>query len=420
MAYHNITTKLPNRKMFERFKINNKFVDKNGEIYLITICIENYDIISNNMGYDVALEYIEKFGKILENEFINIGEVFHFETNKFGAVFLVEDLKNINIIVERMKTAIEINKISFYSELSIGIAVYENGNNLEEILKKAETARNYSKNKLVDYIIYENSLEKNDIERMNVLLELKEAISKNQLELYFQPKVNISENKVYGAEALIRWKHPTKGLIPPIKFIPYLEETTLINDVTKWVIENTLKKIVQWNNEGIFIKVAVNISVTNLYDKEFISFIESSLKKYNVNSKSIEFEITEGKNIEHFDMIVGILKKVKNIGIKISIDDFGTGYSSLAYIKQLPIDSIKIDRIFINNINSDINNREIVSATISIAETFGLEVVAEGIESDKELDILKKLRCNIVQGFLFSKPLPDKEFIKWLRENNMF
>lgn len=420
MAYYNINTNLPNRKMYEKYDIRKKYEENLENTYIGVINIENYDAIVNNFSYDTGIGYIESFGIKLKANFENIGEVFHFETHKFVIVFSAKDINIVKYKMENMKNIILLKNIILYSELSIGLVKYESKYSNMNLMKRADTARTHSKKKLSDFLIFNEEMENYDIEKMQILGELKEAIKKGELELYFQPKVDmINSNNLTGVEALIRWNHPVKGIIPPIKFIPYLEETTLINEVTKWVYETSLKKIVSWQEKGVNTKIAINISVTNLCDKEFHFYVEEMLKLYKVNPENIEFEITEGKSIEHFESIILVLKKLKEIGIKLSIDDFGTGYSSLAYIKRLPIDYIKIDRMFIKNINEDKNNQKIVSAAISIAETFGLKVVAEGIECNKEWDTLKVMSCDIGQGYLFAKPMSEKDFMSWYENNKI-
>ena len=420
MAYYNMNTNLPNRKMYEKYDILQKYGENLENTYIGVINIENYDAIVNNFSYDTGTGYIESFGSKLKANFENIGEVFHFETDKFVIVFSAKDINIVKYKMENMKNIILLKNIILYSELSIGLVKYESKYSNMNLMKKADTARTNSKKNLSDFLLFNEKMENYDIEKMQILGELKEAIKKGELELYFQPKVEMSNsNKLMGVEALIRWNHPVKGIIPPIKFIPYLEETTLINEVTKWVYETSLKKIVSWQEKGLNIKIAINISVTNLCDKDFHFYVEEMLKLYKVNPENIEFEITEGKSIEHFESIILVLKKLKEIGIKLSIDDFGTGYSSLAYIKRLPIDYIKIDRMFIKNINEDKNNQKIVSAAISIAETFGLKVVAEGIECNQECDVLKEMSCDIGQGYLFAKPMSEKDFMSWYENNKI-
>lgn len=418
MAYYNIITKLPNRKMFERFNIEKEYKDNTDNLYMVTINIENYDEVVSNLSYDMGIAFIEQFGIKMKNNFENTGRVYHFEVHKFGILFSVNDINIIKYKMENMKNIVIMKNITIYSEISVGVAKYEEKYSNTELFKNAENARNYSKNNLTHYSVFDEGMENDYIERMEILGELKDAIKKNELELYFQPKVNIiNERKLSGVEALIRWNHSTKGIILPAKFIPYLEETTLINEVTKWVLETSFRKQREWKNKGVNTKIAVNISVTNLYDKEFHFYVANLLSKYNLTSESIEFELTESKGIEHFDAIIEVLNNLKNIGIKISMDDFGTGYSSLSYIKKLPIDSIKIDRIFIKEIDKDKSNQKIVSAAISIAENFGLKVIAEGIETEAEKIMLQDMNCNVGQGYLFAKPMREEEFLMWYDKN---
>ena len=251
------------------------------------------------------------------------------------------------------------------------------------------------------------------VENIELLGRLKEALESKQLQLHYQPKINLHTGSIAHVEALMRWNHPTLGAIPPGKFIPRAERSTLIDRLTEFAIDEALRQIVRWKKAGIAMKVAVNISAQNLTQPSFVYQVMNQLEKYGVDGSSLELELTENSLMHNVNNAIEVLTKLTKLGIVVSIDDFGTGYSSLQYLQKLPVSIIKIDQSFILNLASDDGARYIVDAAVNLAHKIDMKVVAEGVEDQQALNILKEMGCDYAQGFLISHPVPASEFTKW-------
>jgi EAL domain-containing protein (putative c-di-GMP-specific phosphodiesterase class I)/GGDEF domain-containing protein len=251
------------------------------------------------------------------------------------------------------------------------------------------------------------------VENIELLGRLKEALESKQLQLHYQPKINLHTGSIAHVEALMRWNHPTLGAIPPGKFIPRAERSTLIDRLTEFAIDEALRQIVRWKKAGIAMKVAVNISAQNLTQPSFVYQVMNQLEKYGVDGSSLELELTENSLMHNVNNAIEVLTKLTKLGIVVSIDDFGTGYSSLQYLQKLPVSIIKIDQSFILNLATDDGARYIVDAAVNLAHKIDMKVVAEGVEDQQALNILKEMGCDYAQGFLISHPVPASEFTKW-------
>jgi EAL domain-containing protein (putative c-di-GMP-specific phosphodiesterase class I) len=247
--------------------------------------------------------------------------------------------------------------------------------------------------------------------------ELRHAIEHEELLLHFQPKVGFKTGRISGVEALVRWRHPQSGLRSPDDFIPLAEQTGLIKPLTSWVRNEALRQCDAWHQTGIDLTVAVNISASNLQDPEFPDRVAKLLKAYRVTPAWLELEITESAIMVQPARAIETITRLSAMGILISIDDFGTGYSSLAYLKKLPVSSIKIDKSFVINMLVNENDTVIVRSTIELGHNLGLKVVAEGVENQATWDQLKVLGCDYAQGFLLSRPIPASELLQWLNES---
>jgi EAL domain-containing protein (putative c-di-GMP-specific phosphodiesterase class I) len=246
--------------------------------------------------------------------------------------------------------------------------------------------------------------------------ELRCAINQRQLVLYYQPKVSSRDGRIVGVEALIRWNHPTRGLIGPSEFIPLLEESGLILEVGSWVLEQAAEDFVVWTEKGLApLRIAVNVSPVQLKHKNFIDDLSKALHINNPGHAGIDIEITEGVIMDDLEDCISKLTAVRELGVRVAIDDFGTGYSSLRYLARLPIDTLKIDRSFVSMVTETPNDLAIVSAIIVLAHGLNLDVVAEGVETVEQRKFLRLLRCDHMQGFLFSKPVPKKTIEEMLR-----
>jgi EAL domain-containing protein (putative c-di-GMP-specific phosphodiesterase class I) len=245
--------------------------------------------------------------------------------------------------------------------------------------------------------------------------ELRRAIDQQELVLYYQPKAVLESGEVSSVEALLRWNHPSRGLIMPDDFIPLAQQTGLIKPLTLYVIGEALKQCRLWQEQGLRLSIAVNLSMRNLLDLEFPEQVARLLDEWEVEHELLEFEITESTMLADPVRTKLILDRLSSMGIRLAIDDFGTGYSSLAYLKRLPVDEIKIDRSFVMHMSDDPDNATIVRSTIDLGKNLGLQVVAEGVETEEVWNILSALGCTIAQGYYLSRPVPPDELREWLR-----
>ena len=276
--------------------------------------------------------------------------------------------------------------------------------------------------------LFEHSSDINYSQQTNKILSiessLRYAIERNQLELYYQPKIYAKTNQIIGAEALIRWNHPERGIISPSEFIPLAENTGLINEIGKWVKTTACKQNKAWQESGLpMIPISINLSATRFLEKDLITNIVETLNETKLDAKYLEIEITETSLLKNEEVVFSVLDELRNLGIKISLDDFGTGYSSLSYLQRFKgkIDTLKIDRSFIKDLSCEHqeDSNFIVNMIIQLSHQLKMSVIAEGVETKEQLQVLQKYNCNTIQGYLFSKPLPAAEFAKLLMKNRL-
>ena len=300
---------------------------------------------------------------------------------------------------------------------SIGISVFpEDGDQADLLLKNADTAMYHAKNKGKNtYQFFTDSMNQAALERISIDRDLRKALQRNELVLHYQPQIDMSNGKILGAEALIRWHHSHRGMVPPDKFIPIAEETGFIIDINKWVLCEACRQAEKWNQDNFHpITVAVNLSGYRLTSQNIIQSIESALFETQYDGGHIEIEITENIIIQDTDEAASTLNKIKNLNMRIAMDDFGTGYSSLSYLATLPVDKIKIDRSLVMGCTSQSKNLVIIKAIIAMGHSLGKKIVAEGIETEEQYHLLKKMGCDEAQGYFFSYPVPPQEFARLL------
>jgi len=303
--------------------------------------------------------------------------------------------------------------------LSMGVAFYpDHGRQLDYLNNCAEQALSEAKN-LGGNTIHFYSSENTALLEQGIFIErdLRKAIQNGELIVYYQPKINLNDQKIYGFEALIRWNHPEKGIIPPGMFIPLAEQTSMISEIGQLVIQQTAKQIRKWNDQGFHnICVSVNIVAQQLRRGQLLDDLDEAIKLSCISGSNLELEITESSLVENSETVMNVLNQIKERDINISLDDFGTGYSSLSYLAEFPIDILKIDRSFVSKIGES-KQDAIVSAMVAMGKAMGMKVVAEGIETEQQLDFLRQLGCDIAQGYLFSKPLPEQQATEFLEQN---
>lgn len=310
-----------------------------------------------------------------------------------------------------------INSRTYHLSVSIGISVSpDDSNRPERLLQFADNAMHKAKEKGNNlYELYTKELSFKILENIFIVDSLRNAIKNREFELFYQPQIDAKTDKTVGAEALIRWDIPQKGPQSPAKFIPLAESSGLILDIGRWIIDRALKDIVQWKKAGLDIeKISINLSIKQLSDEELIPYIIEKLQKTGAKAEWIEFEITESYTMHNQEASIKKLNKLVEMGFTLSIDDFGTGYSSLSYLKKLPVKKLKIDKAFVDDIERGKDDKAIVQAVILIAKSMHLNIIAEGVETQKQEDLLLEYGCDLIQGHLYSEPLRKKEFEEFL------
>lgn len=303
----------------------------------------------------------------------------------------------------------------FFVTPSIGISMFpSDGKDQESLIKNADTAmyvaKDHGKN---NFQFYSASIAEKGARKMELEMALRKAILNKELELYYQPQINIHTGSIFGVEALLRWKHPVYGYLSPDEFIPIAEESNLILTIGEWVITEAFAQKKKWEREGKKdLKLAINISARQFQYIDFISFLQKEIVRLETDPKKIELEITESI-MQNIELAQIELANIKKLGFQISIDDFGKGYSSLSYLKSLPIDTIKIDKTFIDDISHPIHKGSLAKVIIDMGHNMNFLVIAEGVETKKQIDFLINHQCDIVQGYYFSKPLTSSELEKF-------
>jgi diguanylate cyclase (GGDEF)-like protein/PAS domain S-box-containing protein len=415
MAYYDELTGLPNRNMFRKH-LNDVLAQSNNHQHAILFLdLDRFKIINDTKGHSVGDHLLQKVAKRLESSIHNMGMVSRQGGDEF--IILLEEINNEKVIevakriLKEFANPIDVDYLEFFVTPSIGISLYpEDGADEETLIKNADTAMYLAKERgknnfqFYSYKLAEQASRKMDIEKW-----LRKALEKNELTLNYQPQVDLETNNIIGVEALIRWHHPEKGIISPADFIPLAEETGLIVPMGKWILREACTQNKKWQEAGYKpIPIAVNISVRQIQDEEFVESVIRILDEVGLNPRYLDLEITESI-MQDIDKSVIVLNQLKGLGVKISIDDFGTGYSSLSYLKHLPIDNIKIDKSFVDDIINHSTQGEMVKTIIDMGHNLNFNVIAEGIEKEEQVQFLKQYACNIGQGYFYSKPLPVSE-----------
>ena len=395
------------------------------KVGIIFLDLDKFKKINDVYGHDIGDILLQKVADKLkecarkEDTIARIsGDEFVIIENK------MTDVSNTNLIEKitmSMKKPFFIKNKDIHITFSMGRSILgKDGNDVDTLLKNAETAMYISKDiGPNNYVSYDESMSKMSQKRIELDKNIRNALKNNELEPYFQPKIDSTTGEIIGLESLIRWKDAKKGLIYPSEFIPFCEESDLIIDIDKYMLIHAMRQVLKWQNEGIKTgKVSVNISTKKLEKGNFVSELKQIILNEGFDTQYLELEILESQIMTNPQRSIRILREIKELGISISIDDFGTGYSSLSYLKELPIDSLKIDRSFIIDLPENKDSISIVRTIIALAKNLNLNIIAEGVETEEQLDFLKNEGCLHIQGYLFSKPLPAAECKDYLISNN--
>jgi predicted signal transduction protein with EAL and GGDEF domain len=317
--------------------------------------------------------------------------------------------------VAALREPVTIREVDLDIGANVGIACHpEHGRSVDALLRHADVALEKAKAARREWVAYEHDFDEHSLERLALVSELRRAIDGDELVLHFQPQLELATDEVRGVEALVRWEHPERGLLAPQDFIEPAEHTGLIRPLTLWVVRAALDQAERWRADGLDLPVAVNLSVRSI-TADLPRDLATILGPARGGEVRLELEITETIGVEQAGEALRVLDELAGLGIRLSVDDFGTGFSSLAYLKRLPVRAIKIDRSFVMEMDHDDSDRAIVRSTIDLARHLGMEVVAEGVETQRGLDELRELGCHLAQGFWISPPLSAPELVEWLR-----
>ena len=422
VATHDFLTALPNRVLFqdrlERAITRSQRTGESGALYFLDL--NRFKLINDNLGHHTGDELLRKVTARLSAICRDTDTLSRMGGDEF--TLIVENLHDINeaaLIAEKLigafKKPFSLGDYSLDVNVSIGISVFPtDSTDATDLIKFADTAMYSAKDEgSSGYRFYTQELSNTAFEFFAMEMSLKKAISDNQFFLLFQPQYNVRTGRLCGVEALIRWRHPDLGIVLPSNFIHIAEASNLIGEIGDWVLLESCRQVKQWaEHSDDKLTVAVNISRKQLTDPDYVPHISQLLEKEGIDARRLEFEITESAIMDREYIAIENLKKLHAMGISLAIDDFGTGYSSLENLKNFPLTRLKIDRNFVRDLNRDRNDEAIVRATIALGKSFGLRVIAEGVETPAQLAFLQQEGCDEVQGYYFSRPVPVDE-IKW-------
>lgn len=322
-------------------------------------------------------------------------------------------------LTEKFQNPFDMKVSMLHADVSVGIALFpEHSRTVAELLRQANTAATRARTLGRSSVLYSAEHDKSNPENLALLGQLRQAIRDEQLILHYQPIMELNTEKIVGVEALVRWMHPVHGMIPPGRFIEPAERSDLIRPLTRWVIEEAFRQFTAWREQGLEIFISINLSVRNIQNKTLPEFISKISREFRINPNMIVFEITESAIMNDVHTANKVLSSIREMGFKISMDDFGTGHSSLAYLKNLILDHVKLDRSFISDITNDEADHAIVEAVMKITKQLNHTIIAEGVETREVLALLKEMQCHYAQGYYISKPLPATELTPWLLERN--
>jgi len=386
--------------------------------------LNRFKVINDTLGHEVGDLLLKNVAARLLTCIRNGDTVAHFGGDKFAV--LLEDLAQADDIPKVLQKILAFFSESFlieghelFTSPSIGVSVYPNdGKDVESLLRCSNTALLRAKEQGSPFQFYLPTMNVKASQRLALESSLRHALERQEFILHYQPKVTIKTGRIVGMEALVRWRHPEKGIVPPVEFIPLAEETGLILPIGEWVLRTACAQTKAWQAEGMVpILIAVNLSARQLQNQNLVEIVKQVLSETGLAPRYLELELTESILMQNIETNSAALEKLNAMGVEIAIDDFGTGYSSLSYLKRFPINSLKIDRSFVRDLTLVSDDQAIVKAIITLAQSLKRKVVAEGVETEEQLSILRSLDCDEMQGYLFSKPLPAEGAGKLLKEN---
>lgn len=413
LANYDTITDLFNRHAFnQRFQtLLNEAHSNNSMLALLVFDLDDFKVINDSLGHDVGDKLLRLVAQRLVSAAGQENVVYRVGGDEFAMILSQQaDVENVQLIANRFISAltapIVINGRNLYIGVSIGASLYPyDGEDAAHLLRDADAAMYYAKSRgKNNFQMFSAEMHHKSSTRLVLESELRAALEHGQFELYYQPQIALPGNKLIGVEALIRWHHPQRGLLMPGSFIPMAEETGLIVPIGEWVLREACRQAMEWKEMGLVLRMSVNLSGRQFRQENLLTTVTHILEATRMDTSLLELEITESVLMEDAESTITRLNNLKAMGLELAIDDFGTGYSSMAYLKRFPVSRLKIDRSFIRDIPHDADDVAITTATIQMAHSLKLEVVAEGVETRAQLQFLQEQGSDMVQGFLFSQP----------------
>ena len=417
MAYQDTITGLPNRNEMNRFFDTHIGKESIGVLFLD---LDQFKAINDTLGHNVGDLLVQEVGTRLREFIQHDQQAFRIGGDEF--LFIVKHCTQERAeqlakqILHRVKNVYRIEGNELYITGSIGISIGSiQESDRSVLLKTADTAmyraKGLGKNQ---YCIYTEDMGVQEVRKMELEKDLQRAIEQKQFFIVYQPKWNVKTNQLFGFEALLRWKHPRLGMVSPAEFIPIAEETGLIVPMTRWVLEEACLQCKSWKDQGIMQPVSVNLSVRLFQTSNLLEWVQGVLDNAGLEPHFLELEITETMVFYDINDIIRQLESIRQLGVRVSMDDFGTGYSSIGLLDRIPIDALKLDRLFTNDLDTP-GKRAIIHAIILMAENLQLDVIAEGVENEEHIEFLTQLGCYVMQGYFYGKPMQNEEMLEWLQ-----
>lgn len=424
-ALHDSLTGLPNRILLQdRIDQAIRSASRGGKcLALLVLDIDHFKEINESLGHQVGDEVLKEIAARLARTLRTSDTVARLGGDEFGLllpevageVYANHVAKKVSIALHR---TLDLEQHALHIGASLGIAVYpQHGEDAQTLIRHADMAMYAAKRNGTGCAVYEPSLDTGSARRLSLANDLHEALERDALSLAFQPIVDLRSQTTVAVETLLRWQHPKQGPIPPDEIVPIAERTGLIKPLTMWILHAALQQQAEWERQGLSLRVSVNLSVWSLQDPKLIDEVREALQQWSVPAAKLELEITEGAMMADPRRSLEILTQLREMGVGLAVDDYGTGFSSLAYLKRLPVDTIKVDKSFVMAMDKDDDDAAIVRSTIELAHILGLRVVAEGVESKAISDKLVALGCDTAQGYYYCRPAPAEACARWLKES---
>ncbi len=412
MALYDALTGLPNRTLIhDRLDQLLKAAERTPSTFSVMLMdLDRFKEVNDTFGHHAGDLLLKQVSRRLAGTLRDTDTIARLGGDEFAILLPGADDESAVHIARKIFSALEqpvdLEALSLTASASLGIARYpEHGQDASTLLRHADIAMYQAKQSRSGYCIYHKDIDTHSPRRMALMNDLRTAIDNGQMSLHYQPIMDIASGAIRGVEALARWNHPEKGIIPPDQFIPMIEQTGLVQPFSHWAIDTALRQWSAWRQQGIDTTVAVNLSMRNLQDREFPQELAGLLKRWSVVPRALMLEVTESAMMSDPDHVLETLIHFRSLGVDVAIDDFGTGYSSLSYLKRLPVNELKIDREFVKDMRHNKDDAVIVRSTIDLAHNLGMKVVAEGVEDGETLRLLTELNCDLAQGYHFGRPV---------------